>query len=107
MKKGPIVFAVSGIKNVGKTTLIGKIICYLTQQGYQVGVIKHDGHEFVADHEGTDSYKHKESGANNVIVYSKTKVMMIKDHVPMVATSSQEEEVLELLKLKQAMEVVI
>lgn len=93
------VFAVSGIKNSGKTTLITKLVSALTQKGYKVGVIKHDGHEFKADHEGTDSYKHKEAGAKNVIVYSKTKVMMIKDDVM--------PEIESLIKLQQDMDIVI
>ena len=55
-EKKPKVFAVSGIKNSGKTTLVEQLVTRLTQLGYKVGVIKHDGHEFVADHEGTESY---------------------------------------------------
>ena len=93
------VFAVSGIKNSGKTTLITKLVNALTQKGYKVGVIKHDGHEFKADHEGTDSYKHKEAGAKNVIVYSKTKVMMIKEDIM--------PEIESLIKLQQDMDIVI
>lgn len=98
MKK-PIVFAVSGIKNSGKTTLIGKITAALTKKGYRVGVIKHDGHEFKADHEGTDSYKHKRSGAENVIVYSQTKMMMIKEH--------KSPSLDEMIALQSEMDVVI
>ena len=75
----PKIFAVSGIKNSGKTTLIEKIVTALSHEGYRVGVIKHDGHEFKADHEGTDSYRHKQAGATSVIVYSATKIMMVKD----------------------------
>ena len=41
----PVIFAVSGYKNTGKTTLITGIIPILTEKGYQVAVIKHDGHE--------------------------------------------------------------
>lgn len=95
----PKVFAVSGIKNSGKTTLVSKIVTALTQKGYKVGVIKHDGHEFEADHEGTDSYKHKAAGAQNVIVYSKTKLMMVKD--------LQEPNIEEMIALQQDMDIVI
>lgn len=97
--KKTIVFAVSGIKNSGKTTIVSKLVKQLCARGYKVGVIKHDGHEFKADHEGTDSFKHKAAGANNVIVYSKTKMMMIKDHL--------EPEVEEMIALQQDMDVVI
>lgn len=97
--KKQCIFAVSGIKNSGKTTLITKLVKALTQKGYKVGVIKHDGHEFKADHEGTDSYKHKEAGAKNVIVYSKTKVMMIKeDMMPKIES---------LIELQKEMDIII
>ncbi len=93
------VFAVSGIKNSGKTTLVSKLVTALTEKGYKVGVIKHDGHEFKADHEGTDSYKHKAAGAQNVIVYSKTKLMMIKD--------LQLPNIHEMIALQDEMDIVI
>ena len=95
----PIVFAVSGIKNSGKTTLIEKLVTALTHKGYDVGVVKHDGHEFVADHEGTDSFRHKKAGAKNVIVYSKTKMMMIEE--------TQEPCIDTLLEYQKHMDVVI
>lgn len=95
----PVVFAVSGIKNSGKTTLIEKLVTALTHQGYQVGVIKHDGHEFVADHEGTDSFRHKKAGAKNVIVYSKTKLMMIEE--------TEEPDIEALLALQKHMDVIL
>ena len=99
MKAKPIVFAVSGVKNSGKTTLIEKLIKGFTDYGYQVGVIKHDGHEFVADHEGTDSFRHKKAGAKNVIVYSKTKLMMIEE--------KEEPTIEELLALQKHMDIII
>lgn len=95
----PIVFAVSGIKNSGKTTLIEKLVKALTSQGYQVGVIKHDGHEFIADHEGTDSFRHKKAGAKNVIVYSRTKLMMIEE--------KENPSIEALLALQKHMDIVI
>lgn len=99
MERKPVVFAVSGIKNSGKTTLICKLVKALTIRGFKVGVIKHDGHEFEADHEGTDSYKHKAAGASNVIVYSKSKLMMIKDH--------KEPHLEEMIALQKYMDVII
>lgn len=97
--KSPKVFAVSGIKNSGKTTLIEKLVTALNTKGYKVGVIKHDGHEFEADREGTDSFRHKKAGAKNVIVYSKTKIMMVKDE--------ERPSIEELIKLQQDMDLII
>lgn len=66
----PVVFCVSGIKNSGKTYLIEKIINEFIQKGLSVGVIKHDGHDFECDTEGTDSYRFYQAGAEAVAVYS-------------------------------------
>lgn len=98
-EKKPKVFAVSGIKNSGKTTLVEQLVTRLTQLGYKVGVIKHDGHEFVADHEGTDSYRHKAAGAKNVIVYSKTKMMMVQEH--------EEPSIEKMIAYQKDMDIVI
>ena len=78
-KKNPILIAISGIKNSGKTTLITKLIPRLITLGYKVATIKHDGHDFEGDVEGTDSYRHKEAGAYGTAVFSKTKFMMVKE----------------------------
>lgn len=61
--KKPILIAISGVENSGKTTLITRLIPKLTSLGYKVATIKHDGHDFECDVEGTDSYKHKKVGA--------------------------------------------
>ncbi len=73
----PFVFAVSGIKNSGKTTLITKLIPLLKQMGYTVATIKHDGHDFDADREGTDSYKHIAAGADGTCVFSQNRYMIV------------------------------
>lgn len=78
-KQKPILIAISGVKNSGKTTLVTKIIPRLVSLGYKVATIKHDGHDFKADVEGTDSFKHKEAGAYGTAVFSKTKFMLVKE----------------------------
>lgn len=74
----PVIFAVSGYKNTGKTTLITGIIPILTEKGYQVAVIKHDGHEFESDVPGTDSYQHQKAGAYGTAVFSKSQFLVTK-----------------------------
>lgn len=74
----PLIFAVSGYKNTGKTTLIQKIIPILTEKGYKVAVIKHDGHEFESDVPGTDSYRHQKAGAYGTAVFSGTQFLVTK-----------------------------
>ncbi|MFW2487793.1 molybdopterin-guanine dinucleotide biosynthesis protein B [Clostridium chromiireducens] len=79
MKNKPIVIAISGIKNSGKTTIITRLIPRLINLGYKVATIKHDGHDFQGDVEGTDSYRHKEAGAYGTAVFSNSKFMIIKE----------------------------
>ncbi|NLY45724.1 MAG: molybdopterin-guanine dinucleotide biosynthesis protein B [Tissierella sp.] len=73
------VIAISGIKNSGKTTLITALIPLLKDRGLKVATIKHDGHDFDPDVEGTDSYSHRKSGAYGVGIFSKNKWMVIKE----------------------------
>lgn len=74
----PAVAAVSGVKNSGKTTLIESLLPLLTARGLKVAVIKHDGHEFQPDVPGTDSYRHRASGAYGTAVFSAGQWMAVK-----------------------------
>lgn len=78
----PFMFAVSGYKNSGKTTLITRLIPELTHRGYRVAVIKHDGHDFTPDVPGTDSYRHREAGAYGTAVFSANRFLVTKEVVP-------------------------
>lgn len=76
--KRPFLFAVSGVKNSGKTTLVERLIPALIAKGLSVATIKHDGHDFEADVPGTDSYRHFAAGAIGSVVYSGTKFSLVK-----------------------------
>lgn len=71
----PVVFAVSGYKNSGKTTLMEALIRNFTLEGFKVGAVKHDGHDYTMDTEGTDSYRFFEAGADTA-VFSSTKMSL-------------------------------
>lgn len=64
------VVGVTGWKNSGKTTLVTKIVAELTRRGYTVSTVKHAHHAFDVDHEGTDSFRHREAGAIEVALVS-------------------------------------
>lgn len=76
-KKPPVV-AISGVKNSGKTTLLEKLLPILCEKGLNVAVIKHDGHTFDADVEGTDSHRLRKAGAYGTAVFCDTHYMVIK-----------------------------
>jgi len=75
----PFVFAITGVKNSGKTTLMEKVIRALTSRGLRVASIKHDAHRFDPDVPGRDSYRHRAAGAYGSAVFDGDKFMVIKD----------------------------
>lgn len=64
----------------GKTTLLEKLIAELKQRGFRVGVIKHDAHRFGIDHEGKDSWRLTQAGADTMLITSPDKLAMIKQY---------------------------
>ncbi|NEZ46861.1 molybdopterin-guanine dinucleotide biosynthesis protein B [Clostridium niameyense] len=72
------VVSVVGKSNVGKTTLIEKLLKELVRRGYNVATIKHDVHGFDVDKEGKDTYRHAKAGASSVTISSPNKIAMIK-----------------------------
>ena len=91
--------AIMGPSGSGKTTLITKLIPKFTSLGYKVATIKHDGHDFDADVEGTDSYKHKQAGAYGTAVFSKNKFMVVKEQKETVKVEKKAEKVAEVEEL--------
>lgn len=75
----PCLFAISGEKNSGKTTLITMLIPRLKELGLRVATIKHDGHDFESDVPGTDSYKHQKAGAYATAVFSSKRLLITKE----------------------------
>src|SRR5277367_1890183 len=61
---------IAGWSGAGKTTLISRVIPYLREQGLRVSVIKHAHHDFDVDVPGKDSWVHRQSGAEEVLVSS-------------------------------------
>lgn len=61
------IVSIVGKKNTGKTSLTVKVIEELTGRGYNVASIKHSHHSIEMDKENTDTWKHKQAGANLVV----------------------------------------
>lgn len=78
-KSEPFIFAVSGVKNSGKTTLITKLIKEFNKNNIKVAVIKHDGHDFSYDVPQTDTFSCFEAGAYATAVFSDSKYMVVKE----------------------------
>ncbi len=71
------VISVVGYANSGKTTVLVKIISELKRRGYRVATIKHHGGDFDIDHEGKDTYRHMEAGADTTVLASPNKFAII------------------------------
>ena len=78
MNQVPII-SVVGKSSSGKTTFLENLIAELREQGYKVGTIKHDVHGFDIDKPGKDTWRHKQAGANLVLISSPEKLALIKD----------------------------
>ena len=62
-----------GWHDSGKTTLVVQLVAELAGRGYRVSTVKHAHHVFDVDTPGKDSWKHRESGATEVMVGSSTR----------------------------------
>ena len=63
----------------GKTTFIEGLIPELRKFNLRVAVIKHDSHDFEIDKEGKDTYRFTKSGADVVIISSKTHAAIMEN----------------------------
>ncbi len=71
------VISLVGYANSGKTTVLVKIISELKIRGYRVATIKHHGGDFDIDHEGKDTYRHMEAGADTTVLSSPVKFALV------------------------------
>ncbi len=73
------IIGVAGFKNAGKTTLVERLVRELSQRGYRVSTVKHAHHSFDIDHEGRDSFRHRQAGAGEVAVTSSQRWAIIHE----------------------------
>lgn len=78
----PPVISIVAKSGTGKTTLLEKLITELKQRGYKVGAIKHDAHRFDIDHEGKDSWRLTQAGADTMLITSPNKLAAVKQYPP-------------------------
>ena len=71
--KPAVVFCVSGSKNTGKTGLVVRLINEFISEGYSVGAIKHDGHDYIMDYPDTDTGRFSAAGAERSLIFSRNR----------------------------------
>jgi molybdopterin-guanine dinucleotide biosynthesis adapter protein len=96
------VIGIVGWKDVGKTYLVTEIIKLLVAKNYRVGSIKHAHHDFDIDKPGTDSFKHRESGSNQVIISSSKRWAKINENI-----DNREKDLKELIEEFENIDIVI
>ena len=74
----PVVVAVSGVKNSGKTALIEAMLPHLTAAGLRVAVIKHDGHRFLPEPLDTDTGRFLAAGAWGTAIFDGEKYKVVR-----------------------------
>ncbi len=62
------IYGVVGWKNAGKTTLMERLVAEIAGRGLSVSTVKHAHHAFDIDHEGKDSWRHRQAGARETLV---------------------------------------
>jgi molybdopterin-guanine dinucleotide biosynthesis protein B len=73
------VFGFAGWSGSGKTTLIEKLIPRFTNAGLRVSLVKHAHHTFDVDQPGKDSYRHRHAGAQEVLVTSSRRWVLMHE----------------------------
>ena len=69
----------AGYSGSGKTTLVEQLIPILKSRGLRVSVVKHAHHSFDIDHQGKDTYRHREAGAFEVVVASSNRLALMRE----------------------------
>ncbi len=73
------VYGVTGWKNCGKTGLMERLVTEITARGLTVSTVKHAHHAVDVDQPGTDSHRHRQAGAAEVILASSGRVALMQE----------------------------
>jgi molybdopterin-guanine dinucleotide biosynthesis protein MobB len=96
------VFGITGWKNSGKTTLVAELLRELLGRGYRVSTVKHAHCDADVDRPGTDSYKHREAGAHQVLLATAKRWALMRE-----LEAQAEPELEELLQHLDPVDLVI
>jgi molybdopterin-guanine dinucleotide biosynthesis protein B len=72
------VLSIVGKSDVGKTTLLEKLVRELKARGYRVATVKHDAHSFEIDQPGKDTWRHAQAGSDHVVIASPNRIAHIQ-----------------------------
>src|SRR5689334_21281081 len=96
------VIGLAGWSGAGKTTLLARVIPHLRKDGLRVSVIKHAHHTFDVDVPGKDYWRHREAGAEEVLVSSDHRWALMHE-----LRGAREPRLPELLKKMSRVDLVV
>ncbi len=67
------IYGVTGYKKAGKTGLMERLVTEIAGRGFTVSTVKHAHHSFDVDHPGKDSFRHRQAGAQQVLLSSRNR----------------------------------
>lgn len=74
------VIGLAGWSGAGKTTLLVKLLPELIGRGLRVSTVKHAHHGFDVDSQGKDSFRHRQAGAQEVLVSSARRFALMGEY---------------------------
>lgn len=74
------VYGVIGWKNSGKTSLMERLVAEITGQGFSVSTVKHVHHDVDLDQPGKDTFRHRQAGAQEVVLASADRLAILVEH---------------------------
>lgn len=95
------ILSITGCGKCGKTTMVERLVAELTARGYVIGTLKHDVHGFNMDHEGKDTWRHKQAGARAVVIIGPEQVALVR------STPEREFSVYDAIKLLGPVDLVV
>ena len=74
------IFGITGWKNSGKTHLMERLVAEFKSRSLSVSTIKNAHHGFDVDQPGKDSFRHRQAGAQEVLIASETRWVLIHEN---------------------------
>lgn len=95
------VIGIVGWKNSGKTGLVVRLVSALTRCGLTISTLKRAHHQFELDRSGSDSFRHRAAGAQEVIISSQRRWAIMHEN------NGNEADLTELLVKLEPVDLVI
>ena len=74
------VFGITGWKNSGKTHLMERLVAEFKNRNLSVSTIKNAHHGFDVDQPGKDSFRHRQAGAQEVLIASEKRWVLMHEN---------------------------